>query len=580
MKILGISCFYHDAAACLLDNGRVVAACQEERLTRKKHDWNFPKNAIQYCLREGKISVRDLDAVGFYDKPFVKFERILETSIATWPLGLVSFLKAIPLWLKQKIWMSHLIEKELQYHGPLYFGEHHLSHAASSFYASGFEEAAILTVDGVGEWATTSVACGRGLDIEILREIHFPHSLGLLYSTFTYFLGFKVNSGEYKVMGLAPYGKPRFYDLILKELIDLRPDGSFKLNQKYFSYTYGMTMAGKRFENLFGLPRRSHERPLKAIHFDVAASIQKVCDEAMLRMARYSYEQTKLPRLCLAGGVALNCVSNGRILREGPFREVFVQPAAGDAGGAYGVASFISHALFREPRAPRWEHAFLGPGYGEEEVRGLLERERAVFEALPKDELLRAVAGQIAHGKVVGWFQGRLEFGPRALGHRSILADARDPKMKDAVNLKIKFRETFRPFAPAVLEEECPNYFQLNHESPFMLLVSPVREDRRVIPSVTHVDGSARIQTIGRNQDGQFYELIREFEKQTGVPVIINTSFNVRGEPIVCSPEDAWRCFMRTKMDFLVMGPFLLDKSKQTRHEEPPEAWLKYIPPD
>ena len=580
MKILGISCFYHDAAACLLDGGRVIAAAQEERFTRVKHDWNFPKNAIQYCLEEGKMTTAALDAVGFYDKPFLKFERMLQTYIATWPRGVFSFLKAMPLWLKQKIWMSSLIEKELNFKGKLFFGEHHLSHAASTFYASGFEDAAILTVDGVGEWTTTSLAHGRGLDIEILEEIKFPHSLGLLYSAFTYYLGFKVNSGEYKVMGLAPYGQPRFYDMILENLIDLKNDGSFKLNQKYFTYTYGLRMAGKRFEKLFGLPTRSPESPLQQVHFDLAASIQKVCDEVMLKMAWHAYEITKSPRLCLAGGVALNCVSNGRILREGPFKEIFIQPAAGDAGGSYGVASFISHALFREPRVARWEHAFVGPGINKEEVRNLLEREGAVYQECTEGDLTTSAARRIAEGKVVGWVQGRLEFGPRALGHRSILADARDPKMKDAVNLKIKFRETFRPFAPAVLAEECSDYFCLNQESPFMLLVAPVREDRRVIPSVTHVDGSARIQTVKENQDPLFHQLIEEFQRQSGVPVVINTSFNVRGEPIVCTPEDAWRCFMRTRMDCLVLGPFILDKARQVKQEEPPEAWLETIPPD
>ena len=580
MKILGISCFYHDAAACLLDEGRVVAAAQEERFTRKKHDWSFPTRAIQFCLEQGKIGISQLDAVGFYDKPFTKFDRILQTYIQTWPAGLISFLEALPLWLKKKIWMSHLIEKELNYKGPIYFGEHHLSHAASTFYASGFDEAAILTVDGVGEWATTSIAQGKGLDLEILQEIHFPHSLGLLYSTFTYYLGFRVNSGEYKVMGLAPYGKPRFYELILKELIDLKPDGSFKINQKYFTYTWGLRMAGQKFEALFGVKRRTPETPLQEIHFDIAASIQKVCDEAMLRMARHAYEITHSPRLCLAGGVALNCVSNGKILREGPFKEIFVQPAAGDAGGSYGVASFMSHALFREPRVPRWEHAFTGPDYSEEEIQRVLDRAGAVYERFANGGLVETVARKIAEGRVIGWFQGAVEFGPRALGHRSILADPRDPEMKDKVNLKIKFRETFRPFAPAVLEEECPNYFQLSCESPFMLLVAPVREDRRVIPSVTHTDGSARIQTINRAQDALFYDLIDEFKRRTGIPLIINTSFNVRGEPIVCSPEEAWRCFMRTKMDDLVVGSFLLEKEKQTQKQEPPESWLKYIPPD
>ena len=558
----------------------MVAAVQEERFTRKKHDFEFPKNAVKYCLEKGGIEVKDLDAVGFYDKPFMKFDRIIQTYIATWPKGLLSFLKAIPLWLKQKIWMSYLIEKELNFKGDIYFSEHHLSHAASSFYASGFDEAAILTVDGVGEWATTSLAYGQGQDIKILKEIFFPHSLGLLYSTFTYYLGFKVNSGEYKVMGLAPYGKPRFYDQIVKNLIDLRKDGSFKINQKYFKYTYGLRMAGRRFEKLFGLPTRSPETPLEQVHFDLAASVQKVCEEVMLGIARHAHEVTKSPRLCLAGGVALNCVSNGRILREGPFKEIFIQPAAGDAGGAYGAASFVSHALFKEPRAPKWEHAFTGPEFSEGDIKRVLDGEQAVYEKLSPEELMPAVVERMTQGQVVGWVQGKMEFGPRALGHRSILADARDPKMKDQVNLKIKFRETFRPFAPTVLEEECPNYFSLNQESTFMLLVAPVREDRRVIPSVTHVDGTARVQTVRRDQDDRFYDLIDTFKKKTGVPVIINTSFNVRGEPIVCTPEEAWRCFMRTKMDVLVIGDFLLDKSKQTRQEEPPEAWLKFIPPD
>lgn len=580
MKILGISCFYHDAAACLLDEGRVIAAVQEERLTRKRHDWGFPKNAIRFCLEKANVSVTQLDAVGFYDKPFIKFERILETYIATWPLGLFSFLKALPLWLKQKIWMSDLIRKELTYPGEIYFGEHHLSHAASSFYASGFDEAAILTADGVGEWATTSIAHGIGLDIKILEEIYFPHSLGLLYSTLTAFLGFKVNSGEYKVMGLAPYGKPRFYDLIVDKLIDIKADGSFKLNQKYFTFTYGLQMYGKEFERLFGTTARAPETPLEQIHFDLAASIQKVCDEAMIRLAHHAYDVTRSPRLCLAGGVALNCVSNGKILKEGPFKEIFIQPAAGDAGGAYGVASFISHALFREPRTPRWEHAFWGPSFEENEIQTVLENAGAVYERLEQGELIRVVVEQIKQGRVVGWVQDGLEFGPRALGHRSILADARDPEMKDTVNLKIKFRETFRPFAPAVLEEECSNFFNLDRDSPFMLLVAPVRQDRRTIPSVTHVDGSARIQTINENQDPLFYSLIKEFQRLTGVPAIINTSFNVRGEPIVCTPEDAWRCFMRTKMDSLVIGPFFLEKSRQIKKEEPPEVWLKKISPD
>ncbi len=580
MKILGISCYYHDAAACLLDKGKVVAAAQEERFTRKKHDWDFPKNAINYCLKEGKVSMDQIDAVGFYDKPFIKFDRMLQTYIQTYPKGILSFLKAMPLWLKKKIWMSHLISKELNYKGEIYFGEHHLSHAASTFYASGFEEAAILTADGVGEWTTTSIASGKGLDIKILEEINFPHSLGLLYSAFTYYLGFRVNSGEYKVMGLAPYGQPRFKDVILEKLIDLREDGSFKLNLKYFTFPHGLRMVGRRFEKLFGIPTRNPETELQPIHFDLAASIQKVTEEAMLRMARHTYEITKCPNLCLAGGVALNCVANGRILREGPFRDIFVQPASGDAGGAYGVASFVSHALFREPRVPSWEHAFWGPEYSDHEVKHTLDQAGAVYTQLSDGDLVKEVARKIEQGKVVGWVQGRMEFGPRALGHRSILADPRDPKMKDTVNLKIKFRETFRPFAPTVLEEKCTDYFELNQKSPYMLLVAPVRENKRVIPSVTHVDGSARIQTISREADPDFHNLIDEFGRLSGVPVVINTSFNVRGEPIVCTPGDAWRCFMRTRMDCLVINHFVLDKEKQTRKEEPPESWLKKIPPD
>lgn len=579
-KILGIACFYHDAAACLLDGGKVIASAQEERFTRKKYDWDFPKNAIAYCLQEGRISVGQLDAVGFYDKPFVKFDRIVQTYIATYPKGLFSFLQALPFWIKQKIWISDLIQKQLGYQGEIYFGEHHLSHAASAFYASGFEEAAILTADGVGEWTTTSIALGKGQTVKILEEIHFPHSLGLLYSAFTYFLGFRVNSGEYKVMGLAPYGRPRFKDLIFEKLIDLKEDGSFKLNLKYFTFPHGLRMVGRRFEKLFGLPPRRQESELKPIHFDLAASIQKVTEEVMLRMARRACQFTQSSRLCLAGGVALNCVANGRILREGPFREIFIQPAAGDAGGAYGIASLLAHSVFGEARTPRWEQAFFGPEYASHEVRQVLESEGAVYQALSEEELIREVTRRLVEGKVVGWVRGRMELGPRALGHRSILADPRDPKMRETLNLKIKFRETFRPFAPLVVEERCSEFFELNQESPYMLLVAPVRKERQMIPSVTHVDGSARIQTLKRETDPVLYKLIESFGRETGVPVLINTSFNVRGEPIVCTPQDAWRCFLRTKMDCLVINEFLLDKDRQTHKEEPPEAWLRQIPPD
>jgi carbamoyltransferase len=580
MKILGISCFYHDSAACLLDGGRVVAMAQEERFSRNKHDAEFPRRAIDYCLKEGGVTAKDLDAVGFYDKPFVKFERILQTYIATWPKGLPSFLRALPVWIKKKIWMSYLIRKELGYSGQIYYGEHHLSHAASAFYASGFEDAAILTADGAGEWATTSLARGGGNGIRMLKEIHFPHSLGLFFSAFTYFLGFKVNSGEYKVMGLAPYGEPRFKDLILRELIDLRPDGSFKLNLRYFTFTHALAMTGRKFEKLFGLARRLPESELRQEHFDLAASAQAALEEALLGLARHAHQVTGSPRLCLAGGVALNCVANGRILREGSFRDVFIQPASGDAGGAYGIAAFIAHALFGEPRTGRWDHAFYGPGFGTDEIRSVLDREGAEYDECSDEVLIGEVASRLVEGKVVGWMRGRMEFGPRALGHRSILADPRDIKMKDRVNQKIKFRESFRPFGPVTVEERCSEFFELDRESPFMMLAAPVKERNGRIPSVTHVDGSARVQTISARVDPVYHRLVEEFGRLSGVPVLINTSFNVRGEPIVCTPEDAWRGFLRTRMDSLVVGNFILDKDRQRVQGEPPEAWLKKIPKD
>ncbi|MBI4550067.1 MAG: carbamoyltransferase [Candidatus Omnitrophica bacterium] len=580
MKILGISCFYHDSAACLLEDGRVVAMAQEERFSRRKHDPDFPRRAIDYCLREGHVSAPELDAVGFYDKPFVKFERILQTTIAAWPKGLFSFLRAMPVWIKEKIWMSHLIRKELGFAGALYYGEHHLSHAASAFYASGFEDAAVLTADGVGEWATTSLAQGTGKGLRILAEIHFPHSLGLFYSAFTYFLGFKVNSGEYKVMGLAPYGEPRFKDLILRELIDLREDGSFKLNLSYFPFTYGGVMTGRKFEKLFGLPRRRPESELGQIHFDLAASVQAVIEQAMLGLARRAFDVTRSDRLCLAGGVALNCVANGKILREGPFRDVFIQPAAGDAGGAYGVAAFIAHALFGKARTGRWDHAFYGPSHEREDIRRVLEVSDAVYDEYNDERLVDETARRLADGKVVGWMRGRMEVGPRALGHRSILADPRDAGMKDRVNMKIKFRESFRPFAPVTVRERCGEFFDLDRESPFMMLVASVRGAEPIIPSVTHVDGTARVQTVAKEIDPVYHRLVERFGRLSGVPVLINTSFNVRGEPMVCTPEDAWRCFMRTRMDSLVIGNFLLDKDKQNRKEETPEAWLSRVPAD
>src|SRR6059036_520319 len=567
MNILGISCFYHDAAACLIQDGRLVAAASEERFTRKKHDEAFPHEAIQYCLQEGGVKVSDLDYVGFYDKPFLKFERLLSTYLSTFPRGLISFSKAMPVWLKEKLWIPKIIRRELGYEGKLLFTGHHLSHAASAFLVSPFKEAAILTVDGVGEWATASYGVGRDREIELFKEIRFPHSLGLLYSAFTYYLGFKVNSAEYKVMGLAPYGVPRYLDQV-KRLIAIKDDGSFELDMRYFSYHHGLRMVNGRFSTLFGGPPRDPESKLDQRHKDIAASVQKVTEEVMLKMASYLHRETGMENLCMAGGVALNCVANGRILREGPFKDLFIQPAAGDAGGALGVAAYICHTLLGNPRTTPMEDAYLGPEYSEEEIQETLKRYGAPFRRLERDELVREVAALIEGQTVIGWFQGRMEFGPRALGSRSILADARNPENKDVVNLKIKFRESFRPFAPSVLEEKIGDYFELDRPSPYMLLVAQVRPDRRVIPSVTHVDGSARIQTISLDQNPLYHALIAEFERQTGCPVIINTSFNVRGEPIVCTPHDAYLCFMRTNMDVLVLDRFVLRKQDQPPFHE------------
>jgi carbamoyltransferase len=562
--VLGLSCFYHDSAAALLRDGEVVAACQEERLSRKRHDSAFPSRAVKYVLKEAGIGPADLDAVGFYDKPLLKFERMLSTYVATFPRSFGSFRKAMPLWIHEKLWMPSLIRKELRpYKGPILFAEHHMSHAASAFLVSPFEEAAILTVDGVGEWATASFGVGRGTDITLFKEIRFPHSLGLLYSAFTYYLGFKVNSAEYKVMGLAPYGKPVHYERIMSDMVHLNEDGSFKLNMKYFSYDYGLTMTNGAFSDFFGGPPRKPETWMTEREFDIAASVQKVCEEVVLRMVRYIHRETGLTNLCMAGGVALNCVANGRVIRETPIEELFVQPAAGDAGGAVGVAHYLYNTLEKEPRGRPWAHAYLGPEYRDEEIAQYLEANGIPHRRLPRAELLSTTARLIAEGNVIGWFQGRMEFGPRALGGRSILADPRDPKMRDTLNVKIKFREGFRPFAPSVLEDKAAEWFDIDCESPYMLLVAQVREGMRVIPSVTHVDGSARLQTVTREQNALFYDLIAEFEKITGVPIVINTSFNVRGEPIVCTPHDAYLCFMRTNMDQLVLGPFLLEKKDQ-----------------
>jgi len=564
MNVLGLSCFYHDAAAALLRDGVVVAACQEERLSRKKHDPDFPARAVKYVLREAGLRPEDLDAVGFYDKPLLKFERILASHVSTFPRSFGAFRRSMPVWLKEKLWTPALIRRELApYAGPILFAEHHVSHAASAFLVSPFEEAAVLTIDGVGEWATASYGVGRGNDITLLGELRFPHSLGLLYSAFTTYLGFKVNSAEYKVMGLAPYGRPVHYDRILREMVHLRDDGSFTMAMEYFAYAYGLTMTTRRFHDFFGGPPRAPESRLTAREFDIAASVQKVCEEVVLRMARHALRVTGLRDLCMAGGVALNCVANGRVVRETDVRGLFVQPAAGDAGGAVGVAHYIYNTLEGRPRVAPWEHAFLGPAYDDGEVRACLAAHGARWRALDDGEVPGEAARLLAEGKVVGWFQGRMEFGPRALGARSILADPRDPAMRDALNRKIKFREGFRPFAPAVRDDRAADWFELDRPSPYMLLVAKARAGREPLPAVTHVDGSARVQTVDRETNPRFFALLEAFERLTGVPVVVNTSFNVRGEPVVCSPDDAYRCFMRTDMDALVIGRSLLLKSDQ-----------------
>jgi carbamoyltransferase len=569
MNILGISCFYHDAAAALLREGRLVAAAHEERFSRKRHDPGLPRQAVGYCLEAGGIDVGDLDYVVFYDKPFIKFERILTTYLATFPRSLPSFTKSIPIWLKEKLWVPHLIAQQIGYRGEVLFAEHHQSHAASAFLPSPFEEAAILTCDGVGEWATATQGVGRDNSFELQREVRFPHSLGLLYSAFTYYLGFKVNSAEYKVMGAAPYGEPRFAQKILDELVDLRDDGSFKLNMKYFAYDYGLTMTNRRFDELFGQPPRQPEAEMQQFHWDMAASVQKVTEEAVLRMVRDLHARTGMRNLCMAGGVALNCVANGRIIREGPFEDLWVQPAAGDAGGALGAALFAYNAVLGNPRSFRMDHAFWGPAYSDEEIRRYLDARGAPYRTLEREQMIEETARRLDEDQaVVGWFQGRMEWGPRALGSRSIVADARNRENWKRVNLKIKFRESFRPFAPAVLAEKTPEWFAIDRESPYMLLVCQVRPGREV-PAITHVDGSARLQTVTRESHPEFYDLIAAFDRRTGCPVIINTSFNVRGEPIVCSPDDAYLCFMRTNMDVLVLGNQILLKQEQPElHED------------
>ena len=598
--ILGISAFYHDSAAALVVDGEIVAAAQEERFTRKKHDAAFPVRSIRYCLEEGGIAPEDLDHVGFYDKPLLKFERLLETYLSFAPVGFRSFTKAMPLWLRHKLYIPREMDRGLdgKFGGRYVFTEHHESHAASAFFPSPFEEAAIITVDGVGEWATASYGIGSGNRIRLSQELRFPHSLGLLYSAFTYFAGFKVNSGEYKLMGLAPYGEPRYTDLILDNLIDLKEDGSFRMDLSYFNYCQGLTMTSKKMERLFRGPPRRETDPLDQRCMDIAASVQAVTEEVMLRMVRHVHRETGTKDLCLAGGVALNCVANGRILREGPFERIWIQPAAGDAGGALGVALFIWHQLLGNSRKTRPEDAqrgsLLGPSFMEEETQTFLDGMGASYRVFGDDDtLVDEVAKLLSTEHVVGWFDGRMEFGPRALGSRSVLGDARSSHLQSVMNLKIKFRESFRPFAPSVLEERAPEYFGIEpgESSPYMLLVAPVKESRRSmlnakerelrgldklkavrsqVPAVTHVDYSARVQTVDGSRHGRYRRLLERFDKLTGCPVIINTSFNVRGEPMVCTPEDAYRCFMATNMDALVFGRLVLLKKDQpevTEHE-------------
>lgn len=638
MNILGISAYYHDSAAALVCDGKIVAAAQEERFTRKKHDPRFPANAIRYCLQEANITFFEIDQVVFYDKPLVKFERLLETYLSYSPRGFRSFIKAMPVWLKEKLYLKSVLKKELCAIAgakkaklpPLLFTEHHQSHAASAFFPSPFQKAAVMCLDGVGEWATTSVWLGDGNSLTPVWEIDFPHSLGLLYSAFTYYTGFKVNSGEYKLMGLAPYGEPIYVDKILTHLIDLKDDGTFRLNLEYFNYAVGLTMTNQKFDQLFGGPPRKPETPISQREMDIAASIQVVTEEVVLRLTRSVQKELNVDYLCLAGGVALNCVANGRILREGPFKDIWIQPAAGDAGGALGAALAVWYQYHEKPRNVEtdlaldisaeklletsaglksavvalkttqkrldyMEGSYLGPKFSEVEIQEYLDNVGAKYLRLDDVELMPRLAEILADGNVVGWFQGRMEFGPRALGGRSIIGDPRNQKMQSVMNLKIKYRESFRPFAPSVRAERVSDYFELDRPSPYMLIVAPVQEDLRIpmspeqeqlfgieklnvprseIPAITHVDYSARVQTIHKETNPRYYDLIHHFEKRTGCAVIVNTSFNVRGEPIVGSPEDAYRCFMRTEMDYLVLENFLLAKTEQTAWEKD-DSWQK-----
>ncbi len=591
MYILGISAYYHDSAAALLKDGVIIAAAQEERFTRKKHDHRFPKNAIKYCLDYAGIESNDLSYVAFYDKPILKFERLLETYIALAPKGFKSFIKAMPLWIKEKIWMKELIKTDLNYNGVILFPEHHQSHAASAFFASPFDEAAFLTIDGVGEWTTTSYGIGKGNKIEISADIKFPHSLGLLYSAFTYYTGFKVNSGEYKVMGLAPYGEPKYVDIILNELIDLKEDGSFKMNMKYFDFAGGLKMTNDAFDKLFGGKPREPESKLTQREMDFARSIQDVTEIIMLKMAKHIKKVTGKKYLCLAGGVALNCVANGKILREGVFDDIWIQPAAGDAGGALGAALFVWYQYLNNERISDDKNdkmfgAYLGTEYDNEQIKTFLDKHKIKYNFFDTASLFDKVADILAEEKILGILNGRMEFGPRALGARSIIGDARSKKMQSVMNLKIKFRESFRPFAPSVMEERISDYFEIDRPSPYMLLVADVKKERQLkmseaeqklfgieklnilrsdIPAVTHIDYSARIQSVNKNTNPFYHGIISKFNEKYGYGVIVNTSFNVRGEPIVNSPEDAYRCFMRTDIDYLVLGNYLLDKTEMQK---------------
>ena len=589
MYILGISAYYHDSAACLLKDGKIIAAAQEERFTRKKHDQNFPMNAIKYCLKEANISANHLEIVAFYDKPFLKFERILETYLSYAPKGIGSFLKAIPLWIKKKLWIKSLIQDEIGFNGKILFPEHHASHAASAFYASPFKDAAFLTMDGVGEWATTSYGIGNGNKMEVLADIKFPNSLGLLYSAFTYYTGFRVNSGEYKVMGLAPYGEPKYKDLIYDNLIDVKEDGSFNMDMSYFDYNVGLTMTNKKFNDLFGGPPREPESELSQKEMDLARSVQEVTEEIVLKMAKHVKSITDQKYLCLAGGVALNCVANGKLLRSGIFDDIFIQPAAGDAGGALGCAyiawyQHLGNTRKADGKTDFMNGAYLGPEFSNDEIKNYLDRKGYDYKKLTDEELPEKIADLINEQNVIGWFQGRMEFGPRALGGRTIIGDSRSSDTQRTINLKIKYRESFRPFAPSVREENISEYFDIDRPSPYMLLVADLKKDKQLpmneeqesyfglkklnivrseVPAITHVDYSARIQSVNRYTNKRYHDMLTVFNEKYGCPVIVNTSFNVRGEPIVCTPEDAYLCFMRTEMDYLILNNYLLSKKKQ-----------------